>query len=312
MSWLSKLIGGSDGGAATGDAGAARQAAWEQALQSGGLPTFVEARLGAAASGKAPWLSTMTPVELAIIRRHGIRPVATVSGTCWYHFGYSWTLGHSAGWHAALARLRAEALAAGANAVVDVKLRTCRLADDGSMDFTVLGTAVRVDGLGKSIDPVIATVPALEFVRLLKSGIVPTGVAVGANYQILTPYTNVTGSGLFRGWKNQPLTELGEFWEGVRRAALRELRQDTRRQGDGVLAHTHFAQLLKIERDKMPLQFLGRHIVIGTVIRDHPSAANLPIDVKTVVDMRDDESPLRWARPHGHNAYPVEEEDGPI
>jgi hypothetical protein len=313
VGWIGNLFGGSAASGAESDAAAARLAEWEQALQSRTLPSFVEARLDAAASGRTPWLSTMTPIELAMLRRYGIRPVAMVSGTCWYHYGYSWTRGHAAGWHAALDRLRAEALAAGAHAVVDVKLRTIDLDVGDSMDFTVIGTAVRIEGLAKPTVPVIATVPALEFVRLLRSGIVPTGIAIGAQYDILSPAVDLTGSGLFRSWRNQPLTELGQFWESIRRFALAELKDDARRQGDGVLAHTHFGQLFKIERDKQPPQFLGRHIVVGTVIHDRPSATNAPIEISTVVDMRDDESPLLSPRPHGHNAYPVDdEEDGPI
>jgi uncharacterized protein YbjQ (UPF0145 family) len=314
MGWLGNLLGGSaDSNSGEAEAAAARLTEWEEALQSGGLPSFVEARLEAAASGKTPWLSTMTPVELAMVRRHGIRPVAMVSGTCWYHYGYSWTRGHAAGWHAALKRMSAEALAAGAHAIVDVKLRTIDLDVGESMDFTVIGTAVCIDGLPKTNDPVIATVPALEFARLLRSGIVPTGIAIGAQYDIWAPIANVTGTGLFSSWQNQPLRELSQFWEGIRRSALAELEDDARQKGDGVLAHTHFGQLLKIEREKRPAQFLGRHIVVGTVIHDRRSATNAPIEVRTVVDMRDDESPLLSPRPQGHNAYPADdEEDGPI
>ncbi len=313
MSLLGKLFGNtSDAAAAQANASAQRLAEWERALNVGGLPSFVEARLGAAASGRAPWLATMTPVELAMVRQHGIRPIAMVSGTCWYHFGYSWTLGHAEGWHAALARLRAEAVAAGANAVVDVKLRKIGLHHEASMDFTVLGTAVRIEGLAKSDNPVIATVPALEFVRLLRSGIVPVGIAIGAQYNFFSPSYEVTGRGLFSTWYNQPLTELGGFWERVRREALSKLHQDTKRQGHGVLAHTHFGQLIKLEREKQPPQFLGRHIVVGTVIHDHRSVTNAPLEIATVVDMRDDESPLLSTRPHGHNAYSSNEEDGPI
>ena len=61
-----------------------------------------------------------------------------------------------------------------------------------------------------------------------------------------------------------------------------------------------------------PPRFLGRHIVIGTVIDSHKSVTNRPIEVWTVVDMRDEASPLLAARPHGHNAYPVREEGGEI
>ena len=317
MSWLDMLIavlrGAAGAGTAAQDAAsAARQEEWQKALKHDRLPDFVTARLHEAAAGKTPWIATMTPAELALARRRGVRPLAMVSGTCFYHYGFSWTKGHSEGWHMALARLREEALAVGANAVVDVKLRTSHVRLGASMDYTVIGTAVRIDGLTPSSDPIVATVPALEFVRLLESGILPVGIAIGAHYQWLTPrsrYQTVAMS----SWWNQPLSELGNFWESVRRKALRELYDDTRRLGTGVLAHTHFGQILKAEGgDKQPPRFLGRHIIIGTVIDEHRSGANRPLEIRPVVDMRDAASPLLAPATHGHNAYPVREEGGEI
>lgn len=284
---------------------AAQQAEWEQALNTGRLPSFVKQRLNDAGQGQLPWIATMTPSELLLARSHGIRPLATVSGICWYHFGFSWTKGHAEGWHAALKRLKKEALAAGANAVVDVKMRTVQLDVEASMDYTLVGTAVRIEGLPPSKDPIVSTVPALEFVRLLEAGIVPVGIAVGAHYEWLTSYRNLDGS----GWMgNQPLNELGQFWESVRRKALRSLKEDTVRQGAGVLAHTHFGQILKDEENE---RYLARHIVIGTVV-DSKQYASFPHEIRPVVDMRDTLSPLLDTRPHGHNAYSTNEEEGPI
>ena len=82
-------------------------------------------------------------------------------------------------------RLREEAKAAGANAVLDVKMRTIPLGIESSMDFTLVGTAVKIDGLPPSSDPIIATVPALEFVKLLEADVVPTGIAICADYGVV-------------------------------------------------------------------------------------------------------------------------------
>jgi hypothetical protein len=328
MSWLDKLKGAlhADGGVSVPAAAqladhapvlrtrsaeetAAQQAEWDKALRSNRLPSFVQQRLKDAGEGKTPWISTMTPAELRLARTHAIRPVATVSGTCWYHYGFSWTNGHAEGWHAALARIKQEALAAGANAVVDVKMRTIQLEIEASMDYTLVGTAVKIEGLPPSRDPIVSTVPALEFVRLLEAGIVPVGLAIGAHYEWLTSNQRMDGS---RWMGNQPLNGLGLFWESVRRKALRSLRDDAARQGSGVLAHTHFGQILKGEGESDgPERFLARHIVIGTVI-DSKRYASFPYDIRPVVDMRDDLSPLLSDRPHGHNAYSTNEEEGAI
>ena len=299
----------------------ARQQAWTVALQHNGLPPFVTRRLSAAADGKGAWVATMTPAELLLMRTHGMRPVATVSGTCWYGYGRSWTEGHAQGWHEALERIETEAVAAGANAVVDVRMRTLRHRIGASMDFTLVGTAVKVDGLEPSPRPIIATVPALEFVRLLEADIVPVGIAVGARYEWLGNDwgSDRTWGMAGGGWQdraalnrtqratmafagNQPLTDLMDFWNAIRRAAHADLRQAAARQGNGVLAHTQFGQLIRQERDKMPPAYLGRHIVVGTVV-DTKRGAPVPHAIEPVIDMRDQLSPLDGGGGHRHSVY---------
>jgi hypothetical protein len=319
MSWLDRFKGTTPGTPSTdptqqdfaGD-NTQRLKEWESALRHHQLPGFVKQRLTDAGTGKLPWIATMTPAELAQTHRHRVRPIATVSGTCWYHFGYSWTNGHTAGWHTALQRMQQEAVAAGANAIVDVRMRKIDLEADASMDFTVIGTAIRIEGMPPNPEPVVATVTALEFMRLLEAGIVPTGIAIGAHYEWLygwqRNFNPLDGQG---GWLNQPLTELGQFWERVRKKALNQLRQDALQHGNGALAHTHFGQLLKVERDRDNPGYLGRHIVIATVI-DGERYRSVPHDIRHVVDMCDGTSPLLETRPSGHNAYDSNQEEGSI
>jgi len=291
------------------DAAAARGAAWEAALNAKQLPEFVEQRLAAAAAGKTPWLATMTPAELLLVRSHGLRPLATVTGTCWFQYGRSWTEGHAEGWRTALHRLKAEALACGANAVVDVKMRTAPSGLSASMDYTLIGTAVRLERIGPSTNPIVATTPALEFVRLLEADVVPTGIAIGAYYDWLTDYGGTARTMMFAG--NQPLQQLGAFWENARRHAHQELRQDAARHGNGVLAHTQFGQLIRIEQERMPDRYLGRHIVIGTVV-DRRKGQTIPHPIESVVDMRDELSPLNRTEAQSNNAYSSNETEGAI
>jgi len=302
-------------GQSTVDDAARRAAKWETALATNTLPDFVIERLDDARTGKMPWLSTMTPAELLLARTHGIKPLATVSGTCWFHYGYSWTEGHATGWDIALQRIRQEATACGANAVVDVRMRTIPGggSEGDSMDFTLIGTAIRFGSLPASTQPIIVTVPALEFVRLLEMGIVPTGLAVGARYQWLSqqPFRPDYSTGGMSGY-NTPLPDLSQFWEGVRRQAHAQLRYSAAKQGNGVLADVHFGQLIRREGDdKQPTQYLGRHIVIGTVV-DTPRNASVPHHIQTVVDMRDELSPLRRKGGSRHNNYKNNEREGGI
>ena len=272
-----------------------RQAVWEQALAQNRLPGFVAERLSGAASGKMPWMATMTPAELLVSRSHGIRPVATVTGTCALHYGFSWTKGHAQGWRTAATRLAEEALLCGANAVIDVKMRTTNIGPGDNMDYTLVGTAVKVDGLPPSTNPIVATVSALEFTRLLEAGIVPVGLAVGAYFEWLKlglygmdgsafaqSYYYFNGSG-----KPMNITQLSEFWEKAQREAVRELTTDGHSQGNGVLAHIQFGEMLKREgyNERSIPSYLARYIIMGTVVdtRDrHP----VPHAIIPIVDMR--------------------------
>ena len=83
-------------------ANAERLADIEASLRSNRVPAATRARLEGAQAGRLPWTATLTPAELMIARSHGLRPVASVSATCWLHYGRSWTEGHSQGWHTAL------------------------------------------------------------------------------------------------------------------------------------------------------------------------------------------------------------------
>ena len=166
----------------------------------------------------------------------------------------------------------------------------------------------------------IATVPALEFVRLLEMGIVPCGIAIGARFKWMddtfaagiTTRRRRTALGAQRQMQrwagNTAMIGLTDFWEEVRRSAHADLRRSAGVQGNGVLAHIHFGQLIRQERgDKVPPNFLGRHIVVGTVI-DTPRGAPVPHGIEPVVDMRDAASPLAAKAAVRHTAYPVDGE----
>jgi hypothetical protein len=284
----------------------ARIADIQRCLQSGDVPASIKTRLESARNGTLPWVATFTPAELSIVRSHGLRPIATVSATCWLHYGWSWTEGHAQGWELALHRLREEARAAGANAVLDVKMRTIPLGVENSMDFTLIGTAVSVEGLPPSNDPIVATVPALEFVKLLEADVVPTGIAIGAHYEWLADY-NRSARMTWRG--NIESQTLSELWEVVRQRAHQNLRSHARTQGNGVLAHLNFSQMFESEKNKVP-QYLARHIVVATTV-DAKRGTTLPHDIKIMVDTHAGSTPLTGTKRH-HQSYASNEAEGPI
>jgi len=289
------------------DAEAQLQAEIIQSLRSGAVPNSIRTRLEAARSGRAPWVATLTPAELLIVRSHGIKPVASVSATCWLHYGWSWTLGHRQGWEAALQRLREEARAAGANATLDVKMRTVPLGVENSMDFTLVGTAVKIDGLPPSSDPIVATVPALEFAKLLEADVVPTGIAIGAYYEWLNDWR---GSARQTWMGNIECPQLSNLWERVRRTAHAELRQSAQSQGNGVLAHINFSQIFEQEGQNDLKRYLARHIVIATTVQAQLGAP-VPHDIQMVVDMHAGKTPLTGTTRH-HQSYASNDSEGAI
>jgi uncharacterized protein YbjQ (UPF0145 family) len=288
-------------------ASAQRQADILESLRSGSVPASTRARLEAARSGSSPWIATLTPAELFITRSHGIRPMASVSATCWLHYGWSWTLGHSQGWETALRRLREEAKAAGANAVLDVKMRTVPLEIESSMDFTLVGTAVKIDGLPPSSDPIVATVPALEFVKLLEADVVPTGIAIGAHYEWMNDWR---GSARQAWMGNIESSQLSSLWEQVRQRAHAELRESAQSQGNGVLAHINFSQIFEREGANDSKRYLARHIVLGTTV-DAQRGRPIPHDIQMVVDMHAGKTPLTGTTRH-HQSYASNDNEGAI
>ena len=288
-------------------ANAQRSADIQQFLQDDTVPPAIRTRLNGARTGTLPWVATLTPSELMIARSHGLKPIAAVSATCWLHYGWSWTEGHAQGWHRALDRLREEARAAGANAVLDVKMRTVSLDIENSMDFTLVGTAVYVEGLPPSNEPIVATVPALEFVKLLEADVVPTGIAVGAHYEWLT---DLLGTATQKWGGNIEARQLSNLWERVRRQAHQDLRVNARPQGNGVLAHLNFSQMFEGEGQNDRKAFLARHIVVATTV-DARRGVPLPHKINMVVDMHADGTPLTGAAPH-HQSYDSNESEGAI
>ena len=70
-------------------ASAERLADIENSLRTGRVPEAIRTRLEGARTGRLPWTATLTPAELLIVRSHGLKPIATISATCWLHYGYS-------------------------------------------------------------------------------------------------------------------------------------------------------------------------------------------------------------------------------
>jgi hypothetical protein len=140
----------------------------------------------------------------------------------------------------------------------------------------------------------------------MEADIVPTGIAIGAEYRWINDWQGRTDL-FFYG--NTECTMLSNHWRNVRDRAYERLREDTARQGNGALAHINFSQMFEVEQ-KETKQYLARHIVIATVI-DQARSKPLMHDFQMVVDMHAGKTPLTGRSNH-HQSYASNDEEGAI
>ena len=169
------------------------------ALERGGIPPKAQARLAELRQGdRTLFTSDLSVSEFALIARAGLRPVSQVMGSSVYHVGWQNMPGSYFGvgrgayeltmlsdaWNQAralaLSRLPQEAVHAGADAVVGVRIRWG--AHDfapSSVEMVAVGTAVRTTAQQPSPSPILTDLSGQELYQLLSAGYRPVGV-VGA------------------------------------------------------------------------------------------------------------------------------------
>ncbi len=223
-----------------------RLRALHDALASGVLPPNVERRLRSQAGGELPWTSDLSVNEWAALRPYRLRPLGQVVGSCFYHVGYVpngyagfYTQSHemgaptralTEGRSLALARMEQEARALGANAVVGVHLQRKRFVFENVVyEFAAYGTAVRVEGLPESREPLLCTVSGQDFARLLAAGALPVGLAMGASFYYLR--TDWWDTRQQMSFYNQEMTHFQRGLSTARQLAGKKLRQDTHHLG---------------------------------------------------------------------------------
>lgn len=169
-------------------------------LERGQLPVEAEQRLQALRGRTDFFTSDLTVNEVALGVDHGLRPISQVMGSCVYHVGMqlyaNWgTQGNSyirsvpvlaGAWNearnTAIQRLREEAKQCGADAVLGVRIsRSDRDFSPNSVEFVVLGTAVRVPNWNRAEHPIVTGLSGSEFWRLLSRGFVPVGLVANSS-----------------------------------------------------------------------------------------------------------------------------------
>ena len=256
------------------------------ALESGQIPPYVRERIQEQKAGEYPWTSDLSVNEWLMLKQYRLQPLGMVMGSSIYHIGYS-ASSFSGSWgsgsipvieHAllegrrlALQRMKQEAQLMGAHAVVGVRLNN-HLPDINSheTEFTAFGTAVVLEGENPPAEPLLCTVSASDFIKLVHAGAIPIslGLGVSAYYQ----YTTRNAQWQTNSWSNQEVRTFTESVYATRHAAMQRLQQQVRQVGGtGVLAHetslsVHEVEVERGENDERTDHIL-EFVAIGTIVQ---------------------------------------------
>src|SRR2546421_3043149 len=221
-------------------------------LQAGGLPLRAQERLARqAASGGRPglWTSDLSVGEFLCTRTLRFEALGQVLGASIYHIAYNMMQSQNAvtgeisvfsqalyeARDLALGRMRQEAAALGAHGVVGVRLEH-KAYEWGSnlLDFTAIGTAVRLPGAAPLPRPFLSDLSGQETLTLLRTGYVPVGVAVGCcAYYVVTTLADEWQQ---RGWYNNEMSRLTSAVYQARHIAMDRMAADGRAMGaDGIV-----------------------------------------------------------------------------
>jgi uncharacterized protein YbjQ (UPF0145 family) len=215
-----------------------------------------------------PFSSDLSVAEAFVIREAGFTPIAQVMGSCFYQVGWQSMPWGQLGWSSSLSegetfeletqtaawndarslaldRLRDEAVAAGADAVVGLRLK--RGGYDwaaGLVEFVAIGTAVRSERYEIEDAPVLSHLSGQDFAKLVRHGFWPVGLVAGSTvaYVVAGYAQQARSSGLFSGRQNQELPDYTRGMYDARALAMERLTREAHR------LHAHGVVGVSIER----------------------------------------------------------------
>jgi uncharacterized protein YbjQ (UPF0145 family) len=272
-----------------------------QSVEQGGLPFRAQRRIQELTASQQPvFTSTLTPSETVVARSTGLEAVSQVMGSSVYHVGMrsviaSWGGGElgaltQAYEHArsrALSRMQQEAALLRAHAVVDVKFtgRGYAWAED-LIEFTAVGTAVRLVGAPPAQEPALTLLEADQLWKLHNAGYWPVAIAMG-NCFWYEPHCDCMSEGSF--WSSE-LPAHSRVSQRARDLSVERFRAFAHHfKADGVVGvrvHRHGRDSEYEVNDVSHTSFHLDMMVIGTaVVRRGDAGA--PPRPELVVDLRD-------------------------
>jgi uncharacterized protein YbjQ (UPF0145 family) len=272
-----------------------------------GIPAAAGRRLGGAGR---PFTSSLSVPEALLVREAGLEPISLVMGIAYYNVGL---LGLQRGaavgragstleartlelrnltnaWNEArrlsVARLREEAVAAGADAVVGVTIRrTEREWTSALIEFVATGTAVRAtrEPLATAAGPALSNLSGQDVAKLVRHGVRPVGIVGGS----AVVYVGASGdqrrrsTGMMSSRVNQ---ELPDFTDGVYQVRASVMDRVTREaealSADGVVGVTFDRRGGRRDHEAngaATVDVIIEMHVIGTAIVDVPGEHPSPV-----------------------------------
>ncbi|MGH2449580.1 MAG: heavy metal-binding domain-containing protein [Chloroflexota bacterium] len=194
--------------------------------------------------------SDLSVAEFVLADQAGVKPISQVMGSSVYHVGWqnmprgsfggfgrstelqAMTQALNESRQIALKRMEEEADRVGANAVVGVRIdRGGYDFAPGLVEFSALGTAVRVPGLSEG-RPAVTNLSGQDFWKLHQAGYWPLGVAAGSTvYYVMGGWQTQMANSFYGSYANMELQDFTAGLYQARNAAMHRLQAQARHLG---------------------------------------------------------------------------------
>ena len=245
------------------------------------------------------WGSALSTEAFAAIRSAGFEPVGQVLGAAVYNIGFSGGYNCPGAWsgfgsyaqayrsvtqvsgrggygsfgpltqamydarHLAINRMTTECAELGGHGIVGVSL-TIGSFPAGGLEFKAIGTAVRAPGSPPLRQPFSSDLSGQDFAKLLSSGWMPVGLALGISVGARHDDWLTVGQTRW-GAGNAEVVGYTELVNDTRHDARQQLEKDVRRLGgEGVVVQR---MDMRVHERECPIQEHGKdHIVEATIV----------------------------------------------
>jgi uncharacterized protein YbjQ (UPF0145 family) len=245
------------------------------------------------------WGSALSTEAFAAIRSAGFEPVGQVLGAAVYNIGFSGGYNCPGAWsgfgsyaqayrsvtqvsgrggygsfgpltqamydarHLAINRMTTECAELGGHGIVGVSL-TIGSFPAGGLEFKAIGTAVRAPGSPPLKQPFSSDLSGQDFAKLLSSGWMPAGLALGISVGARHDDWLTVGQTRW-GAGNAEVVGYTELVNDTRHDARQQLEKDVRRiGGEGVVVQR---MDMRVHERECPIQEHGKdHIVEATIV----------------------------------------------